>query len=185
MALRIEGYAIVSEDGMLADAAGVMPAALVVEADQKFLSAGLDRADLIVHGRNSHENQPQSPYRRRLVATRRVAALAPDPDHPNATLWNPGGLPLEKAADSLDVADGVVAVLGGTDLFGLFLPRYDVFYLSRLAGLRLPGGRPVFPQVPQSSPENVLAAAGLTPEPVQALDPARGVTLTAWRRPGR
>jgi dihydrofolate reductase len=29
-------------------------------------------------------------------------------------------------------------ILGGTEIFGLFLPRYDVFHLSRVAGLRLP-----------------------------------------------
>ena len=38
---RIEGFAIVSEDGMLADAAGVMPAALQAPADQRFFEAGL------------------------------------------------------------------------------------------------------------------------------------------------
>jgi hypothetical protein len=52
MSFRFEGFAIVSEDGMLADASGVMPSALVVEADQKFVSDSLDRIDLIVHGRN-------------------------------------------------------------------------------------------------------------------------------------
>jgi hypothetical protein len=60
MSLRVEGYAIISEHGMLADARGAMPSALVSEADQKILSNGLDSASVIVHGRNSHENQPQS-----------------------------------------------------------------------------------------------------------------------------
>ncbi len=35
---RIEGFAIISEDGMVADANGTMPSALINEADQKFLS---------------------------------------------------------------------------------------------------------------------------------------------------
>ncbi len=61
---------------MLADARGAMPAALVSEADQKFLSDGLDSASVIVHGRNSHENQPQSPQRRRLIATRKIESVA-------------------------------------------------------------------------------------------------------------
>jgi hypothetical protein len=74
---RIEGFAIVSEDGMLADAAGVMPRVLQVPADQRFFEAGLDRADVMVHGRNSAEQQARSPQRWRLIATRRVAALAP------------------------------------------------------------------------------------------------------------
>jgi len=41
MTLRIEGFAIISEDGMLADATGAMPPTLVIEADQRFLSDGL------------------------------------------------------------------------------------------------------------------------------------------------
>ncbi|MEA2944849.1 MAG: hypothetical protein QOI40_179, partial [Alphaproteobacteria bacterium] len=41
---RIEGYAIISADGMIADAAGRMPPALTIEADQAFFHAGLDRA---------------------------------------------------------------------------------------------------------------------------------------------
>ena len=41
---RIEGYAIVSEDGMLANAAGVMPDALKFEADKRLFERGLDAA---------------------------------------------------------------------------------------------------------------------------------------------
>lgn len=183
MKLRIEGYAIVSDDGMLADADGVMPAALRIEADQAFLSDGLDRADVILHGRHSHEGHAQSPRRRRLIATRGVDALSPAPDHPNAALWNPSTLPLERALEAMNMDGGTVAVLGGTELFGLFLPRYDVFHLSRAAGLRLPGGRPVFPRVPARSPESVLAAAGLGADPPRMLDATRGLSLVTWRRP--
>jgi hypothetical protein len=182
MDLRIEGYAIVSDDGMLADAAGVMPSSLVVEADQKFLSEGLDRADIIVHGRHSHENQPQSPTRRRLIASRSVDTLGPTSDYPNAVLWNPAGLSLEQALQELDLEGGIVAVLGATEIFGLFLPRYDAFYLSRAKGVTLPGGRPVFPDVPKRSPEDILSASGLVGGPAQTLDPARGATLVAWER---
>jgi dihydrofolate reductase len=183
MKLRIEGYAIVSDDGMLADADGVMPAALKIEADQAFLSEGLDRADIIVNGRHSHEGQPQSPRRRRLIATHEVAALGPSPDHPNAVLWNPSALPLERALEAIDMEGGTAAILGGTELFGLFLPRYDVFHLSRAAGVRLPGGRPIFPQVPGRSPEDLLAGAGLVADPPRVLDAARGASLVSWRRP--
>jgi hypothetical protein len=48
---RIEGYAIVSEDGMLANASGIMPDQLKFEADQKFFERGLDGVDVVVHGR--------------------------------------------------------------------------------------------------------------------------------------
>ena len=84
------------------------------------------------------------------------------PDQPQALLWNPAGLSLKKAAQMLGVWSGTVAILGGTEIFGLFLPRYDVFHLSRVAGLRLPFGRAVFPEVPQRSPQAVLASSGLT-----------------------
>jgi len=52
-ALRIEGYVIVSADGMLANARNVMPDELRFEGDKAFFTQALDRADLIVHGRNS------------------------------------------------------------------------------------------------------------------------------------
>lgn len=181
MAYRIVGYAIVSEDGMLADAQGVTPPELVVPADQEFFMRGLDAAAAVVHGRNSFE-QPRSPQRRRLVATRQISSLAPDPENPLALLWNPAGASFEAAMHRLGVADGAVAIIGGTDIFGLFLPRYDVFHLSRVAKTRLPGGRPVFPQVPARDPDDVLTDAGLRPGPPHVLDAARAVSLVTWRR---
>ena len=49
MALRIDGYVIVSADGMLANAQNVMPDELRFEGDKRFFTAALERADLIVH----------------------------------------------------------------------------------------------------------------------------------------
>ena len=57
---RIEGYAIVSADGMLADANRRIPESLKVEADQKFFHGALDRAAAVVHGRHSHEGGPKA-----------------------------------------------------------------------------------------------------------------------------
>jgi hypothetical protein len=51
---RIEGYAIVSEDGMLANAAGVMPDSLKFETDQAFFERGLDTGSILT---NSSEIQ--------------------------------------------------------------------------------------------------------------------------------
>ena len=82
---------IVSADGMLADARNVMPDTLKFEGDKAFFSAALDHVDLVLHGRNSYEDQPNSPRRRRIILTRQVEAIAPDPDNPKSTLWNPGG----------------------------------------------------------------------------------------------
>ena len=82
-ALRIEGYVIVSADGMLADASHTMPDQLKFEGDKRFFTTALDHADLIVHGRNSFEDQPNSARRKRVVLTRNVNAIAPDPSNPN------------------------------------------------------------------------------------------------------
>ena len=180
---RIEGYAIVSEDGMLANAAGVMPDELKFEADQWFFENGLDGVDVVVHGRHSHEQQPHSHLRHRLILTRDVPAIAPDPDNSKARLWNPAGASFEAALAALGAPEPVVGVIGGTDVFGMFLPRYDVFYLTRAPHVRLPGGRPVFPGVPARTPEDVLASNGLSRERSEMLDAAKGLTMAAWGRP--
>ena len=85
---------------MLADARNVMPDELKFEGDKAFFTAALDRADLILHGRNSYEDQPNSPRRRRIILTRKVEAIAPDPANPKATLWNPAGASFEAACAS-------------------------------------------------------------------------------------
>src|ERR1700748_269668 len=97
MPRRIEGYAIVSEDGMLANAAGIMPDSLKFEADKEFFERGLDRVEVVVHGRHSHERQPRSHLRRRLVLTRRVLSITPDPSNERALFWNPAGASFEQA----------------------------------------------------------------------------------------
>jgi dihydrofolate reductase len=180
--LRIEGYVIASADGMLANADHVMPAELKFDGDKKFFTAALDRADLIVHGRRSHEDQPNSPRRKRIVVTRRIGAIAPDPSNPKATLWNPAGATFDAACDFAGVRSGTVAIIGGPDVFGIFMDRYDTFWLSQAPRVRLPGGEPCFPGVPEHSPQDILAAHGLKAGEAQILDPANGVTVTPWRR---
>jgi dihydrofolate reductase len=179
---RIEGYAIVSEDGMLADAAGVMPDSLKFDADQAFFEKGLDGVDVVVHGRHSHEKQRRSDLRRRLILTRAIPAIAADPSNGKALFWNPAGATLEQAMAVLGVPEGSVGVIGGTDVFGLFLDRYSIFYLSRAPAVRLPGGRPVFPDVPAQTPEQVLTQHGLTPGPPQMLDAEKGLSVVSWYR---
>ena len=112
-ALRIEGYVVVSADGMLANADRVMPEGLKFDRDKKFFTAALDHADLIVHGRNSYEDQPNSPRRKRIVLTRNVDAIAPDPANPKATLWNPAGASFEAACEHAGVRSGTFAIIGG------------------------------------------------------------------------
>jgi len=180
--LRIDGYVIVSADGMLANAAHVMPDELKFEGDKQFFTAALDRADLIVHGRHSYEDQPNSPRRKRVIVTRSIAAVAPDPSNPKATLWNPAGATFEAACDHAGVHSGTAAIIGGPDVFGMFMDRYDTFWLSLAPRVRLPGGEPCFPGVPERSPQAVLAAHGLKAGEAQILDPAGGVSVTPWRR---
>jgi hypothetical protein len=181
-ARRIEGYAIVSEDGMLADAAGIMPESLKFEADQRFFEHGLDGVDVVIHGRHSHEQQPHSALRSRLVVTRTVPALGPEPAYPKALRWNPAGASLDEALAALGIGEASIGVVGATEVFGIFLDRYDVFHLSRAPDVGLPGGRPVFPDVPAQTPEAVLTRHGMAPGERQVLDAAVGVSLVSWRR---
>lgn len=181
-AFRIEAYVIASADGMLADATGVQPASLHFAADQRHFEQGLDHADVVVNGRRSAESQPNSPSRRRLVLTRQVGGLAPDPDNPKARLWNPAGASFEAACAALGLNSGTVAVIGGPQVFTLFLKLgYDCFHLSRAVKVRLPGGLPVFSrQLLDGDPDAALAAAGLKQVPPVSL--ADGLVLTDWVR---
>jgi dihydrofolate reductase len=178
---RIDGYAIISADGMLADAAGVMPPSLKIEADQRFFHGSLDKSDAVVHGRHSHEGGRNAPKRPRLIVTRRVPDLARHPDNPKAVLWNPAGASFAEAWKMLGVDGGRLAVIGGTEIFGIFLDiGYDAFHLTRADQARLPGGRPVFPQVPAFTPEAVLRSRGYRAGPVQLLDAEKAVRLVTW-----
>jgi len=180
--MRIEGYAVISEDGMIADASGLLPPQLIADADQRFFEDGLNGVDAVVHGRHSGEQHPNSAMRHRIIVTRTIAALVPDPVNPRAVLWNPEGAKFEDAIAALKVPIQSVGILGGTEVFGRFLDRYTVFYLSRIAGVRLPGGRPVFPHVPAETPEAVLAAHGLSNKGSILTDPAARLIISRWER---
>jgi len=106
---------------MLAGADGHMPKSLLVEADQQFFQDTLDQAAVLVQGRHSHEGSPRAAARRRLVLTRHIAGIAEDTTYPNALLWNPNGATLQQAWDRLGAPDGMLAVIGGTAVYDLFL----------------------------------------------------------------
>ena len=180
--LRIEGYVIVSADGMLANAARVMPDELKFEGDKQFFTAALDRAALIVHGRHSGEDQPNSALRKRIIVTRKVGAIAPDPSNPKATLWNPAAAAFEAACEHAGISSGTIAIIGGPYVFGMFMDRYDTFWLSLAPQVRLPGGEPCFPGVPAQSPQQILAAHGLKAGNARILDAANDVSVTPWQR---
>jgi hypothetical protein len=181
--VRIVGYAIVSADGMLADRSGHLPDALKIDADQRFFAAGLEGVAAVVNGRHSQEAQVNAPRRRRLILTRKIPGVGKDPDNPMAHLWNPAGASFAQVCRAIGVDGGTVAVIGGTEAFGLFLGiGYDTFNLSRANRVRLPGGRPVFPQVPARTPEDVLASHGLKPGAQRVLDAQADATLVTWSR---
>ena len=182
-AFRIEAYVIASADGMLADVHRVQPASLHFAADQRQFEDGLDRADVVVNGRHSQEGHTNAMSRRRLVLTRKVASLALDPDNPKARLWNPAGASLEAACGALGLSSGTAAVIGGPQVFTLFLKLgYDCFHLSRAVNVRLPGGLPVFSrELFGGDPDAALFAAGLKARPPVWL--GDGLTLTDWVRP--
>jgi hypothetical protein len=171
----IEGHAIVSADGMIADGAGDYPAALRNEADWALYQAALDRAAVVVLGRRGHERHA-NPGRRRLVITRRVERLGEDSNDHRATYWNPAGMMLVNALDEIGVTEGVVAISG---IFDLFVRDYDRYILSECHGLLVPGGTPCFAA---GHPRTVLANAGLRPAGVDLIDPDAMVTTTRWER---
>ena len=143
-----------------------MPDDLKFEGDKQFFTAALDRAELILHGRHSFEDQPNSPRRKRLILTRKVAAIAPDPSNPNACCGiRPA--PRLRRLEQAGVRAGTVAIIGGPDVFGMFMDRYDVFWLSLAPHVRLPDGEPCFPGVPARSPQQYLRRTDYAPDEPQ------------------
>jgi dihydrofolate reductase len=179
--LTFEGYAIVSADGMLAAADGIMPATLKFDADQRFLSDSLDAVDLIVQGRNSFEDQPNSAKRRRIYATRSVQQPVMAADK-QSVLWNPAHAPIDAAVAATGLNTARIAIIGGTSLFDMFLNRYQSFWLSHAPKVALPGGVPVFSGVPARSPDEILRDQGMTEGRRRVLDPADDVTVVEWTR---
>jgi len=180
---RIEGYAIASSDGMIADEKCCMPNTLKFEADQRFFDSALDRVDVVAHGRKSHEGQANSHARRRLLMTRCVKSLDRDPNCSNIWLWNPAGASLEEVCRSFGLSRATVAIIGGTAAYDLFLDRYAEFHLCRAGKVKLPGGTPVFSQVGLGlAPEDVLRSNGLEPAAKQMLDPDHDLSHCCWKR---
>ena len=85
---------------------------------------------------------------------------------------------MEAACAALGLKSGTIAVIGGPQVYILFLKLgYDCFHLSRAVKVRLPGGLPLF----GGDPDAALKAAGLKARPTQWLED--GLSLTDWVRP--
>lgn len=178
---RIEGYAVISKEGMIATSDGHFPEAIKIPADHKFYQDSVDRASAVVNGRHSAEGGPKEHERRRIILTRRVDVLTPDPNNRNAILWNPATAPFDEAWSRLGIEGGVAAVVGGTDTFGLFLTiGYDVFYLTKTEA-SVPRGRPVFPGVGKTAtPEEVMREVGLVHKRTRMLDATVNCRVEEW-----
>ena len=178
---RIEGFAIVSREGMIAESDGSFPDSLKIPADQKFYQDSLDRAAAVANGRHSAEGGPKEAARRRIILTRRVERVVVCPDNANAVLWNPATAPFEEAWMRLNIPEGILAVVGGTDVFGLFLNvGYDAFYMTR-AQASIPRGRPVFPGIGKGvTPEDVLQKHGMALRGTRMLDEATDTRVEEW-----
>ncbi len=179
---RIEGYAVISKEGMIAASDGSFPETIKIPADHEFYMSSLDRASAVANGAHSAEGGPKERERKRLRLTRRVTRLLPDPKNPNAVLWNPAMASFDEAWAKLGIKDGVLAVVGGTDVFGLFLGiGYDAFYLTRTES-SVPRGRPVFPGVGKHgvTAQDVMAKYGLVKRVERVLDPATGTIVEEW-----
>ncbi len=95
----------------------------------------------------------------------------------------PGRLAWQDVVRAVLPQGGQVAVPGGRRVFDLFLAiGYDAFHLSRVTGLRIPGGIAVFSACDDGQDaEAVLSGAGLRPGPSRILDQDGPVILSVWR----
>jgi dihydrofolate reductase len=178
---RIEGYAVISKEGMIATADGKFPEEIKIPADHKFYQDSVAAASAVANGRHSAEGGIGEKHRKRIILTRRVDVIAPDPQNPNAILWNPATAPFEEAWARLGIDGGSLAVVGGTDTFGLFLTiGYDVFYLTK-TDASLPTGRPVFPGVgTTTTAEEQMTKVGLVLRGTRMLDASLNCRVEEW-----
>lgn len=179
---RLVGHAIVSADDRIADSAGRLPDALHNERDWELFQAALDRADVTLIGRASHDATPNRKGRKRLIASRSADGLEHRPDG----IWlNPARTPLAEALATILPAGGEIAVVGGQGVFELVgAAGFSAFHLARARRVRLPGGRGLFSASERAMPAaEILSRGGLVPEEETTIDAEADVTLTIWRRP--
>ena len=177
---QIHGFAIVSDDGCIADASGATPQALRNEADWAYFQGWLDRAALTVLGREGHLAHPNEKRRKRLVLSSSAKGIE---ERADGLWWNPAHVPVADALRIAAPAGGIVAVPGGQRVFDLFLAfGYDAFHLSRAHGVTQPGGVKLFSGLDGETAEGRLVRHGLVPGATRMLDPANRVSLTVFRR---
>lgn len=182
--VTIVGFAIVSADDRIADAAGGMPDALKNDADWARFQAELDASAVTVLGRLGHEAHGNSRGRLRMIVSASVPSLERRDD---GWWWNPAGLGWEAAIARVLPDGGRVAVPGGQGVFDLFRAiGYDEFHLTTARMVQLPDGRGVFAAVNAGdAAAEVLSRDGLAPGEAIPVDPAASIDLTVWKRSRR
>lgn len=181
--IEIHGYAIVSDDDRIADAHGEVPASLRNEKEFAAYQRALAQSDLVVFARKSHENEPQTHGRPRMVVSREARGLE---DRAGVWWWNPADLPWAHVVARVLPEGGHVAAPGGQGVFDLFLEiGYDVFHLARARGVTLPGGRALFSACETGlSAEAVLERRGLRHVERIEVDAAQQVEMNIFRAAG-
>lgn len=179
--IEVHGYAIVSDDDMIADETDQVPPPLRNPTDWEQYQAAQARSALVVFARVSHQFEPNTRGDPRLVISRTARGLEKRDD---AWWWSPADKPWAEVKQALLPDGGEVAACGGQSVFDLFLGLgYDVFHLARARGVRLPGGRKVFsPCARGLSAEQVLEMHGLRLAQRIELDAAQGVEMNIWRK---
>jgi len=123
---RIEGYVIVSTDGMIADAQGVMPQAIRNDADQTFFQAGLDRAaaifDQVVVG--VLENPGKTPLFTAAERVDMLRACLESRSRIEVTTFD--GLTVEFAAGT-----GAIAIVRGLRVISDFESEFQMALMNR------------------------------------------------------
>lgn len=178
--ITIDGYAIISDDFCIADAAGNMPDVLKNDADWAYFQSALDEATLTVVGRKGHEANPNVKQRRRLILSRSVKGLEQRND---GWWWNPAGCDWQSVLAQAAPEGGAIAVPGGRNVFDLFLALgYSSFHLARAEGSFVPGGTKLFSAMGDATPDAILTKHGLLAEPATWLDEAAKVSMAIWRK---
>jgi len=138
-------------DGIAGERAKRDAGRLKFEGDKRFFTAALDRADLIVHGRNSHEHQPNSPKAKADHPDRRRRRDRVRSVQSEGCLVESGRRFLRRGLRAGRRAFRVRSRSSAAPAcFGMFMDRYDTFWLSVAPKVRLPGGEPCFPGVPRA-----------------------------------
>ena len=166
--IEIHGYAIVSDNDCIADAAGRTPDILRNDADWAYFQAELNRSAVTVLGRLGHEANPNPKGRLRMILSSSASGLERRAD---GWWWNPEALPWDQAIGTVLPEGGRVAVPGGRRVFDLFLAiGYDAFHLTRAEGTLVPNGVTGLLGLPGRCERRSLAV-GARPEGGRSPDP--------------